>query len=529
MIQAKAKRYISALLAAVLLLSLAACGKKDPPADGEDYVQGELAGTEVGSVHAADSIFSLNTRAKEGFNPYVTKSTDNQLLCQLVYENIFNVDEDFNLSSRIITDYEDKDGTYWYFHVDTSILMHDGEKLTAADVAYSIQQAMIAARYAGRFSYVWGASASDENTVAVSLSTPNEQLPYLLTVPVIKNGSKGENTPIGTGAYKFAEDKKSLVAFDGYPNWKDLPVDTIGMKEYDSTEEGISAYEDSYIDLVLNDPASSTNLGYGGGNEQRYFTTNNMHYLGINMKSPCLRDTAIRYALQYAVDRKYAAKTLMHGAAAAASLPISPASPLYNTELASKYAYNMEKCEKVLANAGVQDYDADGKLEYMVTGIPMELALDLIVCGESTGKADTARKFKEDLGAIGFTVNIRELPWDEYLQALEDGEFDIYYGEVRLTADFSLTRLLTEEGDLNYCEIEDPSYGAYIEQYLAAGDDMRKNCCDILLQYITETAPIIPICFEKQEVITHRNVASGLILSQYNIFQNFPDWTINFD
>ncbi len=213
----------------------------------------------------------------------------------------------------------------------------------------------------------------------------------------------------------------------------------------------------------------------------------------------------------------------------AATLPFSPNSPLYNEELASDFDYDLEKCLLILNNSGAKDYDDDGKLEYMITGIPMEISLDLIVCSEASGKADVAKKFAADLASIGVTVNVRELSWDDYLTALQDGDFDIYYGEVKLTADFSLTRLLTEDGDLNYCGIDDPTYGEYISQYLAAGDDMRQTCCDIMLRYIADTTPIIPICFERQEVITHRNIVSGLNPSQYNVFFGLGEWSINLE
>ncbi len=527
----KFKKFGAVLIAAALAAS-AGCADTAGESQGEDYVEGTLAGTELGASYAADDVFSLNSRAEDGFNPYTTVNSDNRLVGQLVYENIFEVDNDFSLSSRIVTDWKCVDGTYWYFTVDTGIVMHDGENLTAKDVSYSLQQAIRTSRYSGRFSYVWGVSASSDTEFAVTLSTPNEQFPYLLTVPVIKYGSVTEDTPPGTGPYRFSEDMEKLEVFSDYPGWQEMPADTIGLVSYDSTEDTITAYEDSYIDLVVNDPSGITNLGYGGNNDTRYYITNNMHYLAFNMDTGAtdfLRYSSYRYALQYAVDREYAAKTLMKGAAVASALPISPRSPLYDGVYASNFAYDLDRCLLILNNSGAQDYDGDGKLEYMVTGIPMEISLDFIVCSEASGKADVAKKFASDLAGIGVTVNVHELSWDDYTAAVANGDFDIYYGEVKLTADFSLTRLLTENGDLNYCGIDDPTYGEYINQYLAAGDDMRQNCCDIMLKYINDTAPIIPICFERQEVITHRNVVSGLDPSQYNVFFNIGNWTINYE
>ena len=47
---------------------------------------------------------------------------------------------------------------------------------------------------------------------------------------------------------------------------------------------------------------------------------------------------------------------------------------------------------------------------------------------------------------MGITVKLRELSWDDHITALEDGDFDIYYGEVKLTADFDLSACCWRRG-----------------------------------------------------------------------------------
>ena len=75
--------------------------------------------------------------------------------------------------------------------------MHDGSTLTAADVAYSIQLARNSERYSGRFSNVYGISPSGTDTVNISTARADLQLPYLLTVPVIKYGLLQQLPPRG--------------------------------------------------------------------------------------------------------------------------------------------------------------------------------------------------------------------------------------------------------------------------------------------------------------------------------------------
>lgn len=533
MTSSKLKRYICLVLALSILL-LSGCGQTGTPGEDE-YVRGEIPGEDLSVGYAVDKIFSLNSHAADGFNPYTATEQDNWLVGSLVYENVFDVDDDFNFKSRVVTEYYpntgENAGAYWTFKVDTTVKMHDGSTLTGADVAYSIQRAITSQRFQGHFGNVGGVSAPAEDTFAISLTYPNMFLPMLLTVPIIKYGSIGEEKPAGSGPYIFAEDGQSLVAFEGYPDWENLPVDMIGLREYDKIEDVISAYEDSHIDLVTNDPSYTTNIGYGGTNEVRYYTANNMHFFGFNVDNDdvFLKSYTYRYALQFAVDRVFAANTLLNGAAVASTIPINPKSPLYNESIAAGVKYDMDLCRAAFENAGVEDYDDDGKLEYPVTGIPMEIDIDLIVCSDGAAKADVVKKFAEDLKAIGVTVTVRELSWDAYRYALNTGDFDMFYGEVRLTADFNLLRFVIETGSLNFGGIDDPSYEQYIKQYLGAADADRQRCCDIMLEYIMMTAPIIPVLFEKKQVITHRSVITGMRTSQYNILLDFPSWEINYD
>ena len=49
-----------------------------------------------------------------------------------------------------------------------------------------------------------------------------------------------------------------------------------------------------------------------------------------------------------------------------------------------------------------------------------------------------------------------------------------------------------------------------------------------MLQYIAMNAPIVPVCFERHQVITHRNVITGMEVTSSNIFYNISEWKITF-
>ena len=304
------KKLCALVLVIACLLSLSACGSLDSQVD--DYVDGKSAGKDLGHSSAADAVFTLNYNRSYSMNPLVATNTNNQLVCNLIYENMVELDKTYNVIPNIVTSWETDDGMRWVFHVDTERYFHDGTKLTAADVAYSLSCAVASDRYKGRFGYVFGTSAYDETSFGVTLAKQNMLFPMLLCIPVIKNGSYGDAYPQGTGPYTFSEDKEYLVAFDKYPNSENLPVDKVYLAQYPGGPDTITAFEDSLIDVVMNDPTAPTNLGYGSSNEIRSFNTMNMHYIGFNSYSATFSYELMRLAVNYAFDREYL-KTQMGG------------------------------------------------------------------------------------------------------------------------------------------------------------------------------------------------------------------------
>lgn len=53
---------------------------------------------------------------------------------------------------------------------------------------------------------------------------------------------------------------------------------------------------------------------------------------------------------------------------------------------------------------------------------------------------------------------------------------------------------------------------------MACGEEGRQKSADLMFQYINDTSPIVPVCFEKQQVITHRGVISGMKPTKDNVF-----------
>ncbi len=525
----KMRKFMSLLLGAVLLLSLTACGGKDEGDGADDSAMTIDPNQSSVAVKAADNVFTLGYDADETLHPLRTESQANYVVGCLVYEFAVELDTDYNAMPNIITKWDTDNGFSWLFTVDNTITFHDGSKVTAADVAYSIDRARYSDVYSARLNKIWGISALDEDTVMVTLSDTNYLFPRLLNVPVVKKDSMGD-LPEGTGPYTFDAGKSKLVKYDGHRNAASTPIEVIYLHDNGSPDEKIEAYSTSVIDLAINDPTSLSRLGYGSQNEVRHFATTNMQFIGFNQEMEFTCYQQIRFAMNYVVDREYIVDAIFNGSAMAATVPINPENSLYPKAVADQYHFNLTQATQLFNSAGVQDYDSDGMLEYQLPGGIAEIELDFVVCSDSTDKVKAAKRIAEDLISIGIPVKIRQLSYSDYTTAIITGEYDMFYGEVKLTADFSLIDMITTNGVKNFYKISDPNYYELIITYLgSATATERQNNCDNMCNYIAQQAPIIPICFEEQQVLTHRDVVSGMEPTQYNVFYGFQNWKINLD
>lgn len=503
---------------------LGACGKDSIGEPEETQISEEGGEEERYTGTAADNLFTLNCNRGNGFNPYTTRDSSNILITQLMYDMLLNVDASYNYTPNIIKDWKSDDGKYWVFTVDSTIRLWDGTQVTAYDAAYSIQRAMRSPQFSSRLSSIIGVSAIDEDTFAVNIYGTNTRFPVLLCIPLIKDGSAAEDIPQGSGPYVINEELSSMSANKYHKSFESLPFETVYLTEIIELEDILTAFEDSRIDLVINDPSSFTNLGYGSANEKRPYNTANMHYLGFNSGSVYFSNVLFRKAMNYIVDRENIVTKIMNGQASAATLPFHPAGEYYNESFSELVSYSVEKSKKALDEAEVQDYDDDGYREIMVTGIPLETEIDFIVCNSSSYKVQAAESIVEDMSELGIKLTLRELSWSAYKAALSAGDYDMYYAETMLTPDFNLRQLLNYGGPLNYGGVNDSNLDEHINSYMSANDEERQKAADLMFKYITDTAPIVTICFEKRQAATHSGVISGLRPTQYNIFNEIEEW-----
>ncbi|MCQ2405854.1 MAG: hypothetical protein MJ067_01380, partial [Oscillospiraceae bacterium] len=130
---------------------------------------------------------------------------------------------------------------------------------------------------------------------------------------------------------------------------------------------------------------------------------------------------------------------------------------------------------------------------------------------------------------------VTELVYDEFLACLEKGAYDMFYGEMMVPADRDISPFFKPykrglpdvDKGLNYFYLFDNRYGELYDAYKKTQESERKLAFRDAAQYVMDTGAIVPICFEKRQVLTHRGTCAGVDVVWTDVFRNYPEWTLD--
>lgn len=512
------KRILFAVLISVLLL-LSACELEDPSLNETGSLQNH---EQSSPVAVRDTVFGFAYTNEDKMNPLATKNKMNLELFGLIYEGLFELNENFEPINILCSDYEINGNTY-RFQLKDGVTFSDGTPLRASDVVYSLRLAMQAdSYYASRLTNIANIKV-EGNSVVITVNRYTGNLPRLLDVPIIKSGSDLNKIAIGTGCYVLGINERGeyqLTAREGWHMGKSVPYSHIELTKVSNTDELVFAFESRDVDVLSVDPTSSEAMQFRGEYELREYPTSILQYMGFNMSKPYLRDALVRRAIACAIDRESTASQDFAQLADITSLPIHPLSPAYDKDLAEALSFSLEKSLSIFISAGFSDTDGDGRLESQSGG---ELSFRLLVNSENKSRAALARRICSDLGKVGVTVTVDEKTWEDYVSALHSGNFDAYIAEVNLSADFDISRLIRTGGSLNYGRYSSIDTDACIDAFNA--ETLRKS--DETLRFYNNfvlQVPIAPILFKKNSHMTHIDAFENISFTQRNIFYHFYNW-----
>ncbi|RST85715.1 ABC transporter substrate-binding protein [Aquibium carbonis] len=332
----------------------------------------------MGPAQAQDTVTVLVRNDSVGFDPHKVTGRGAAEILFMMADTLVAVEDDQKTLHPLLAKSWDvsEDGLEYTFHIRDDASFCDGKKLTAADVAYSLNRLVDPATRspaAWRLGSVKEIVAADDYTVRYTLNKPHNELLLHLAQSfgsiIDKDdverlgadfGVKGLN---GTGPFCWSQwmprDNFTLTRHDAYtwgPSFYDNQgpalVDTIVWKVV--PEEGAilasmqtGAGDISYVmpEWAIAQLSAAPNLTVAEPRVSNYSA-----YLGLRPFREMTSDTRVRQAMNLAVDREALAASMWFGQANPATTLVSPRTIDYSGEYQA--SYDPDKARALLDEAG---------------------------------------------------------------------------------------------------------------------------------------------------------------------------------
>lgn len=430
------KKIISALLAALMLLSLAACGTAQQTAASATVPPAaEQTETPAESTFAIEQIIVGTTAAIE------TATRDEyafDMLASGVSEPPLVWQDDVGNYHSLLADYETDDAVTWTFTVIDGMKWSDGEPVTAEDILFTLNYEdsngsanfveqtdkdgkVTAARYTG---YV---ISDDGRSISLTLASPNvRMLSNMTSFRVMpqhiydgKDSVSEDESRVGCGPYIFDSFNKEAgtISFTANPNYPTQPnVGKIVYRLFGNDDTMYMALQNGDIDMVWNYSsgvpaayqdvlATDTGVAFeslAAANAPAVLAFNNANgpFADENLRK------AVSFALNYETFKEYFGS-------AYAEVPnrgfVPPTTVGYKDT--DKLVQNTELAAKYMADAGFIEKNGDG---FYINADGDVAGFTLTVNAGKEAHVGYAELIKTQLEEFGIKVELDAIDSDSY-------------------------------------------------------------------------------------------------------------------
>ena len=390
--------------------------------------------------------FHILYNETDSFNPYEANTKENRELFQLLYDPLISLDTNFEPVYKIAESVTVSDKLCTV--TIKQILHSDGSALTAEDVVYSALLAKNSSTiYASQLAVVKDVYSAGNNTVVFELEKADPFFCNLLDFPIIKKWSetiKSEDNillpPIGAGRYVIDLSSATLSPNQNYygEQQKIENIYLINAPGRESIEHYVSS---GVVSICYSDFSNNTVPQMSG--IKASVPLNNLVFLGVNMQNWLLSNQYLRYAISSAIDRTEIVTDAYYGNGLVADGPFHPLwkhgkgfQTLQNKANTQISVVNLEKI-------GYNSMDSEG---FRVDAKGNRLKLRLLLNSDNNARIVAGRLIAARLAKVGIEVIIDAVDYETYLSRLQNKQFELYLGEVRLLNNMDLSELVTEGG-----------------------------------------------------------------------------------
>lgn len=357
-----------------------------------------------------------------------------QMVAGQIYESLLRYDEKLQPMPQLAKSWEvSEDGLTYTFKLHDNVKWHDGEPFTSADVVFSADVFLreTHARLRTSLEHVESITAPDDTTVVFKLKQPFGPFLGIFeagTMPMVPKhiyegtdykNNPANNTPIGTGPFKFTEWVKGshilLTKFEDYYEDGKPYLDEIYWHVIPDAASRAVAYETGVVDILPGGSVENFDVQRITEMDNTCVTDKGWEYFGplswmwLNNREGPTADKRFRQAVMYAMDRNFARDALWNGLGKVAKGPVSSSTRFFTDDVTA-YDHDPEKARALLEEMG---YDGE-----TVRLLPLPY-------GETWQR--WAEAVKQNLGEVGINVEIVSTDVAGWNQKLAEWDYDMAF------------------------------------------------------------------------------------------------------
>ncbi len=439
------RRWLCLCLALACMLCAVGCRATDdvsaPSSDGNTDT----------ADHESPRVLAIAYSQDDTLNPYTATTEANVSLAGLLYDSLTVIDGTFTPQLSLAASVTATDATHLAVALRPDAVFSDGSAVTTADVLASYAAARKSAHYDELLANVSAATADRRSgVITFTLREGDPHAAACLSFPIYKAASATSDVgaaPIGGGVYTYTVDDTGAYLTANPHNAAQPRYTSVPLRHLPNTQSMYYGLASGNITYYYND-LNSGDIPRTAGASARV-NMNDLLYVGLNSSHPLLGQSTVRQAFSQLLNRDTLITSGCAGWALPATTPFHP------------------------AWAGIQDseplfgkQDLAGALELLGDTIPKKTTLELIYSLDSGNRGVLADMLRTQLESAGVTVTVTPLTYADYIARLQSGRYDLYIGEIRLTANMDLSPMLGG-GEARYgVATDDPAALAY-RQYRA--------------------------------------------------------------
>lgn len=231
-----------------------------------------------------------------------------------VFEGLFRISRSGQLEAALVKDWSTNSNfTNFIFTLRTDVFFHDGAKLSASDVVYSLAYLKnhIPQMATGSvFRQISDIHARDSTTIEVTTLSSQPEFLYFLASPAVKIYKGGifeaKRTSsldlwVGTGAFKISKFGPARIILSKFLQYRE-PVN-LDEIHFIHTEHPNNDFEQGRLDILEVTRKEVDHFSNDGRYTVNSYPMLGTFFLGFNLGDPAFSNPNLRRAILYAIDR----------------------------------------------------------------------------------------------------------------------------------------------------------------------------------------------------------------------------------